>query len=819
MTRPINDTIGRSTGHVSRAIQPIPRLIALLDRIVSAYAPGGRVAWNRRKGGSKPKGRRMKTPPDNPSPIKGKLHHSLHAQSRETREILFPEGRLLSRDKAQFALALLLQIEESYPRFFEQVPFDSQLSLVKTLNGWKPHEVVKKAKALTVWGFARLMRQDLPDVPNPGECRCLGFTGKASQWIRNLFVRRSNHTNVRFFWGLLQGVKRACAPIDEGFIHEAYEKHRRALTMALGPQEFDDLEAMRFGHRLWKGAQSASNESPPPSFSASYHSGRASGGKLAEIREIGTTQEVGLTDQGGEMLRVFGRVTTTGEAVNDYLQSGDRMRTRVQMVIEPLKARPITAGSASGSWACMRAQRKMWNHLRRLPQFALIGETLQETHLNWVQDKSPSGFDYWVSGDYSAATDNLDIRLTRRLFESFLYWTDFDDDLETVLREMLYEQTLCYPHDGSESQQTNGQLMGSPLSFPILCAANLFCYVQTWRRVFGSVPPLKDLPVLINGDDILFKSSTEFYEVWQDEIKKVGFELSVGKSYFSKKFLTVNSKLYVCKGTLHQCRDPQDPSTGCDTKCDVKPTLVTFFNPAQVLPGHYVNDESHNVEQCESDPLVGRLSDALTRASDPRHALARFKYFNKKLVHQATQFGRLNLLIHRNLGGVGVIAPDGIKIEITRFQRQLATVLHSTRQAGVVRCTRSVESHGFMTHECAYTAVRATVPPAPSPSPSKFATDLDRSVSRFWEVSNVPYFGPEIRMKNANLMSNDEILSYIGCTEIEMSLKNEEILSDQSLARSLGTHYGYVKGSVVGVMTENDMVWKPINSQCHLDSI
>jgi len=58
--------------------------------------------------------------------------------------------------------------------------------------------------------------------------------------------------------------------------------------------------------------------------------------------------------------------------------------------------------------------------------------------------------------------------------------------------------------------QTNGQLMGSVLSFPYLCAANLICFMRAVTRVCGlrnlPVPSVKDLPVLINGDDILFIS-------------------------------------------------------------------------------------------------------------------------------------------------------------------------------------------------------------------------------------------------------------------------------------------------------------------------
>ncbi len=51
------------------------------------------------------------------------------------------------------------------------------------------------------------------------------------------------------------------------------------------------------------------------------------------------------------------------------------------------------------------------------------------------------------------------------------------------------------------------------------------------------------MPVRVNGDDILFKCNTEFYEgYWKPAITPIGFTLSAGKNYVSDRFLTVNSE-------------------------------------------------------------------------------------------------------------------------------------------------------------------------------------------------------------------------------------------------------------------------------------
>jgi len=50
--------------------------------------------------------------------------------------------------------------------------------------------------------------------------------------------------------------------------------------------------------------------------------------------------------------------------------------------------------------------------------------------------------------------------------------------------------------------------MGSVLSFPLLCAANFICFVKAVYRKCDARgqprPNLRDIPAIINGDDILF---------------------------------------------------------------------------------------------------------------------------------------------------------------------------------------------------------------------------------------------------------------------------------------------------------------------------
>jgi hypothetical protein len=95
-------------------------------------------------------------------------------------------------------------------------------------------------------------------------------------------------------------------------------------------------------------------------------------------------------------------------------------------------------------------------------------------------------------------------------------------------------------------RQSNGQLMGSLLSFPVLCVINF----AIWRHVkeLNSGVTCNGLGLggssdfcLVNGDDILFAETAEGYSRWCEMVRKVGLIPSAGKNYFSNHFATMNS--------------------------------------------------------------------------------------------------------------------------------------------------------------------------------------------------------------------------------------------------------------------------------------
>jgi hypothetical protein len=49
---------------------------------------------------------------------------------------------------------------------------------------------------------------------------------------------------------------------------------------------------------------------------------------------------------------------------------------------------------------------------------------------------------------------------------------------------------------------------------------------------------------MVNGDDALLMQDDEGYESWKSLTHSVGLEMSVGKNYFSKEVVVLNSQLY-----------------------------------------------------------------------------------------------------------------------------------------------------------------------------------------------------------------------------------------------------------------------------------
>jgi hypothetical protein len=532
------------------------------------------------------------------------------------------------------------------------------------------------------------------------------------------------------------------------------------------------------------------------------------------------------------------------------------LEAKVSPVLEPLKVRLITKSNSFQTALSTPMQKTLWSTLSKQSPFVLTSRPLTKTDLFdlvsresdlkdrivyfknlhlWNEDlrvhedkvihqahyKSlhslfKNADSFWVSGDYSAATDGLNINFTKFIFESILSTLSMSqhssEQVRSLNRQVLYEQELKYPRrfgvqmminfaerfpllplaffnalyvdqppfytpvselelplledqtlaalflrcrsefypdlpdpDGfniaigysdpnrsgfpgaltdewekdlsmtcsslsSEMEecpdpmfkkakpvfsvfQNNGQLMGSNLSFPILCTANILIYWLTlcqymsknWIEPdtirfsdFVSKTNPNKLPVLINGDDILFRANHEFYSLWKENLKLAGFELSIGKNYISREYLTINSECY------HVSYD-----------ADFEPVnfeKINYMNMGLLLSKSKTGPSTAPNRNGEFLSLSAQYNTVVSTSCDPVRTHRRYIHYNLPTIKRITSIGssfkaglsnsgNLNLFAPTHLGGFGFeLRPDVRTYVLESMTNKRNTSVFTSRQ-------------------------------------------------------------------------------------------------------------------------------------------
>ncbi len=253
-------------------------------------------------------------------------------------------------------------------------------------------------------------------------------------------------------------------------------------------------------------------------------------------------------------LKVFNHVSSkvlrrdfAGEPAvgSDLLRSPqERFHCRLQVIPEPGKFRIITAMEADLSTFLQPLQKKLLRDWAHSP-FSTMTAT-------WKKDLEslpplPEGW-VWNSVDYKAATDQLNILSTNIALNEILRLLQIDiptgmaPGATTIHYPEKSLDRAAYPDEKSEIRQTTGQLMGHPLSFPLLCIINLAALLATFGKS-------KDLDFIlhatrINGDDALFPSPAFSVPKFEANAASLGLKMSLGKTYSSPSFAMINNVMY-----------------------------------------------------------------------------------------------------------------------------------------------------------------------------------------------------------------------------------------------------------------------------------
>lgn len=305
-----------------------------------------------------------------------------------------------------------------------------------------------------------------------------------------------------------------------------------------------------------------------PSTSANYILNRKKGGAVAAVVESPTLLE-GLRRPGGYLdVKSEKEVSAPEEehavAVTERLIEGrtilDDSRLRevfrtywhrllVRAVerpnlVEPvglaeaLKVRVITKSDPIRQTVLRSLWKKMHTVLRQHPTFILLDRPETEEIVNERIGDELLPNQLYLSGDYEAATDNLHSWVSETVADEIASIWNLGPEEHKLFREGLTG------HIYGDKPQRRGQLMGSVVSFPVLCVANAAMSRWSMELAERRLMLLRDSPLLINGDDVGLRAHKRVYGYWQKITSFGGLHESLGKTYATRQFIEINSRCF-----------------------------------------------------------------------------------------------------------------------------------------------------------------------------------------------------------------------------------------------------------------------------------
>ncbi|APG77096.1 RNA-dependent RNA polymerase [Beihai narna-like virus 2] len=477
-----------------------------------------------------------------------------------------------------------------------------------------------------------------------------------------------------------------------------------------------------------------------PSFGASFKTGRDKGGSYSElVGESQLTSNEGhlggfmqkscpilvqesfdwkseITSKpskigGGDVMGVEWRVPDVDEDWLDYVSVASQLQDidcRPVALLEPFKVRVITRGSAPAYQLARAYQRIIAPLVGKNPAFRLTRGPAKMDHINDLLEKAqgpsaeyieafecgarrstleaedyssgtwrPEGI--WVSGDYESATDLLNATLSEICLDRILHNLDAPYEHRRTLFGCLTRHTLHSADDSKVAPQINGQLMGSPLSFPILCMVNAAVTRKAIEVCTGRKKLLKDHAMLINGDDVLFHlRSIAEYEVWKTFTAGAGLKFSLGKNYVSRSYLVINSEIFKIRPHVNFFGERK-------WICDRSLPIINM--------GHvYVQKKSSSKLQSEQsmygthylqkDSLKDSCEDFVEAHPLDKRCFALSKWISARKHELDTCLPKgMSYFVHESLGGLGLpVYPHKDQlVGITEGQRKLAAYLWTSQ--------------------------------------------------------------------------------------------------------------------------------------------
>jgi len=327
-------------------------------------------------------------------------------------------------------------------------------------------------------------------------------------------------------------------------------------------------------------------------------------------------------------------------------------KAKPHALAEALKIRVITLGEVDSYAALGPLQKWLWRVTKVDKRFAVGGPITPEFVGKMLGELNEGVGERWCSGDYKAATDNLNPYLAMIAVSAICDAGGVPDDYRALFeRALCGHQILVSAPKTPEVYlpQSAGQLMGSPVSFPILCIIN-FAVIWMAMDEHGDLP-FEEVRTIINGDDCLFAARPSVYLRWERTAKLAGLTPSVGKSYWSDEIQVINSMLLD-----YSERRPHSEVRGKKLICFITSPIIPDLNLGLLFGVHRDGSAADmSLSRAEFADDAGSRCRRLLVGADAEEAHCLVKLFCK-YNHNGDRKTNIPWFLPHQFGGLGLPA-------------------------------------------------------------------------------------------------------------------------------------------------------------------